>query len=320
MSGAVCLQFPTANRAMLEPGREDQFFVGTPGRSWTSGTFGCVRSDGWQMHEGVDIRCLERDRSGEPIDPVLAAADGIVAYTNPEAGLSNYGKYIILKHWIDSLEVYSTYAHLSEIQREVRIGAKVRAGQRIGTMGRTTNTRERISRDRAHLHFELALFVNERFPAWYKQALADQRNDHGVWNGQNLLGLDPRLVLLQQTEQGENFSLLEFVRNQTEMCRVLVRDTSFPWLRRYTMLIRRNSIADRDGVAGYEIALNYNGVPFQLVPRAASEMESGADKFHLLSVNEAEYGKNPCRKLVIKEEGQWKLGPGGIRLLELLTY
>src|SRR5664280_698502 len=54
-------QLPTANHALFEPGGEEKFFVGTTGKPWTSGCFGCVLSDGWHMHERVDIRCLDRD-------------------------------------------------------------------------------------------------------------------------------------------------------------------------------------------------------------------------------------------------------------------
>src|SRR6266850_2431592 len=82
---------PTSNRALYEPGQEEKFFVPTPGKPWTSGTFGCVRTEGWQVHEGLDIRCLQRDKRGEPIDPVLATADGMVAYINSRPSLSNYG-------------------------------------------------------------------------------------------------------------------------------------------------------------------------------------------------------------------------------------
>jgi hypothetical protein len=53
-------QLPTANRALLQPGQEEQYFVGTTGKPWTSGTFGCVRSEGHQMHEGIDVRCQKR--------------------------------------------------------------------------------------------------------------------------------------------------------------------------------------------------------------------------------------------------------------------
>ena len=55
-------QFPTANHALYEIGNELKFFVPTaPDKPWTTGSFGCVRTDGRQMHEGLDIRCLQRD-------------------------------------------------------------------------------------------------------------------------------------------------------------------------------------------------------------------------------------------------------------------
>src|SRR5258706_10164842 len=113
---------PTANHALFEPGGEERFFVGTVGKPWTSGTFGCVRSEGWQLHEGLDIRCLNRDRHGEPTDPVLATADGTVSYINQRPSLSNYGNYLVLRHQIDGLEIYSLYAHLKEIRPGLKHG------------------------------------------------------------------------------------------------------------------------------------------------------------------------------------------------------
>lgn len=310
---------PTNNRALFDPARQEAFFVGTVGRSWTSGCFGCVRSDGWQMHEGLDIRALERDARGEPADPVRSTADGTVVYLNARAALSNYGKYIVVRHHIDGLEVYSTYAHLSAIHPDLRLGQRVRAGEVLGTMGRTANTREGISKERAHLHFELNLLLNDRFAEWFRQRRPGERNDHGRWNGQNLAGLDPRLIFLAQAKEGARFSLLRFVREQTELCRVFVRDTSFPWLKRYPLLIRRNPVAEKEGMAGIEMALNYNGVPFRLIPRAASEMR-GQARVQLLSVNEEEYRRNPCRKLVVKRGSAWELTRQGNELVDLLTY
>jgi hypothetical protein len=40
----------------------------------------------------------------------------------------------------------------------------------------------------------------------------------------------------------------------------------------------------------------------------------------LLSVNEAEYYRNPCRKLVRYRNGRWELANNGLRLLDLVTY
>ena len=316
---AQLFQLPTANHALFEPGKEENFFVGTVGKPWTSGTFGCVRSGGWQMHEGLDIHCLKRDKRGEPIDPVMATADGSVAYLNARPSLSNYGNYMVLRHQVEGLEIFSLYAHLKEIRPGLKVGQTVKAGEIVATMGRTTNTREGISKERAHVHFELNFFLNERFPAWYKKTFPNQRNDHGDWNGQNLVGLDPRLILLAQQSQGARFSLLNFIHNQTELCRVQVRATQFSWLKRNPTLVRRNTTAEKEGVAGYEIALNYNGFPFEFVPRAASEMKSKS-KFQLLTVNAAEYQKNPCRRLVTQKGGRWKLTSHGLNLLELLAY
>lgn len=316
---ADLFRLPTDNQAIYQPGREADYFVGTVGRPWTSGTFGCVRSEGKQLHEGLDIRCQNRDKQGEATDGIRATADGVVAYFNKRPALSNYGNYIVLRHRVEGLEIYSLYAHMKEIRSDLKIGSVVRAGETLGVMGRTANTRQSISKERAHLHFELNLFINDRFAEWYKKNAPGQRNDHGDFNGQNQAGLDSRLIFLQQRAQGNNFSLLRFIREQTVLCRVMVRDTDFPWLKRYPYLIRRNSVVDREGIAGYEIALNYSGLPFELIPRAASEIKSKT-KYTVLAVNAAEQASKPCRGLVTRRGKNWILTSKGTRLLDLLTY
>ena len=112
--GGTAFILPTPNRALFEANGESRYFVGTVGKPWTSGTFGCVRSDGRQIHEGLDIKATRRDKNGDPSDPIYATADGSVAYFNSRAALSNYGRYIILRHQVEGIEIYSVYAHLSE--------------------------------------------------------------------------------------------------------------------------------------------------------------------------------------------------------------
>ncbi|MBU6401894.1 MAG: M23 family metallopeptidase, partial [Verrucomicrobia bacterium] len=310
---------PTANRNLYVPGAEEKFFAGTAGKPWTSGTFGCVRSDGQQMHEGIDIRCLQRDARGEPIDPVMATADGVVAYVNTRPSLSNYGNYIVVRHQVEGLEIDSLYAHLSRVREGLRAGQPVRQGEVIATMGRTANTREIISKDRAHVHFELNVFYNDYFPRWYKTAFPGERNDHGLWNGQNLMGLDPRRILLAERQQGPAFSLLDFIRHEACLCRVRIRATSFPFLKRYPALVEPNPAAARDGIAGYQIDLDYNGVPLRLVPQSAAQLK-GRARFQLLWVNAAEERKNPARHFVAQRGGRWELTSHGLNLLDLLTY
>jgi murein DD-endopeptidase MepM/ murein hydrolase activator NlpD len=311
-------QFPTANHALFETGDLQKFIAPTaPDKPWSSGSFGCVRNDGTRMHEGLDIRSLQHDRRGEPTDPVMATADGTVAYFSRKPGLSNYGNYIVVRHVVEGLEIYSLYAHLSEVRPGLAIGQPVKAGEVIATMGRTS-TAEVITKDRAHVHFELNVLINDNFASWFKRnSSPGERNDHGEWNGQNLNGLDPLEILL--AEHRGKFSVLNFLRGQTTLCRVLVRATNFPYLKRYAPLILKNPRADKEGVAGYEIALNYNGVAFALMPRAASEIK-GAAKFQLLSVNETEQRAHPCRRLVASHGNHWQLTDKGIRELEMLVY
>ena len=312
-------QFPTANHTLYEPGHELNFFAPTaPDKPWTSGSFGCVRDNATRMHEGLDIRCLQRDRRGEPTDPVMATADGTVVYINTRPGLSNYGNYIVIRHVIEGLEIYSLYAHLSAVQPGLAIGAQVKAGQVIATMGRTSSA-EVIAKDRAHCHFELNVLVNDNFVTWFKKNSEGERNDHGEWNGQNLLGLDDRLILLAEHDPSKKFSLLDFLHSQTELCRVLVRATNFPYLRRYPQLIVPNPVAQKEGVAGYEMALNYNAVPFALMPRAASEIKSPA-RIQLLAVNGPIAEANPCRHLVVEHGSRWQLTDKGLRQIDMLIY
>jgi hypothetical protein len=140
-----------------------------------------------------------------------------------------------------------------------------------------------------------------------------------MWNGQNFNAIDARLVLQEERRKEAGFSLVEFVRSETELCRVFVRDTNFPWLARCRPLVARNPVAEKEGAAGYELALDFNGVVIAAAPRAASEIKSKA-KFVLLSVNEAEQKKNPGRGLVAKRSGRWELTNKGMNLLGLLTY
>jgi murein DD-endopeptidase MepM/ murein hydrolase activator NlpD len=310
---------PTANQNIFIVGNEAKFLAATaPDKPWTSGGFGCVRDNGQRLHKGLDILHLQTDKRGEPTDPVMASADGTVVYINKRPALSNYGNYIVMRHVIQGMEIYSLYAHLSAIQPGLQIGNAVRQGQVIATMGRTSNA-EVIDKWRAHVHFELDLLLNDNFAAWFKTASPGERNDHGEWNGHNLMSLNESQILLAEHFHGTNFSLPDFIRSQTGLCRVLVRATNFPYLKRYPMLVLRNPIAEKEGVAGYEIALNFDGVPFALMPRAESEIKSRA-KIQLLSVNDAEARANPCAHLVTQRHGYWELANDGMREVELMAY
>ncbi len=316
---ASVFQFPTANHTLLQENGDAHFFVGTPGRPWTAGSFGCVRSSGYQFHEGADIRSIARDKRNEPTDPVLCTADGWVVHTNRKAGLSNYGKYVVVGHKVEGLEIYSIYAHLSRVNDEWKPGKWIAKGAQIGIMGRTSNTRQRISKERAHLHFEITLLANHEFPDFFKKKYPKGRNDHGIWNGQNLIGIDPAEVFRAQAASPAGFKLRDYLREQAPLFKLRVHQTEFAWIKRYRPLILRSPELSHEQVDGYEIAFNYGGLPYQLKPIAIENPPAG-EPWELIHVDEAVYQKHPCRKLVIKTGAKWRLTAKGRQLIELLLF
>jgi peptidoglycan LD-endopeptidase LytH len=318
--GATAQQFhlPTPNR-QLEAGDEARFYAPTsPERDWVSGSYGCVRTDGGQFHEGIDILRVNVDRRGEPTDKVTAAAAGEVTHLSRSSGASLYGKYVVLQHQIEGVMIYTLYAHLNTISESLRVGSKVRSETVLGILGRTANTRTRIGRERAHVHFEVALLANRQFSRWHKKAY-EGKNEHGIWHGWNLIGLDPTEVFKRQEIEGNGFRLLNLIRYQREMCRVLVPKTDFSFARDYRPLMRRNATAERAGIDGYELVINFAGIPCQLIPRSKQEVKFEAG-YKLLRVIESEALSKRCRKLITKERGKWRLTKTGTRFLDILTF
>jgi len=183
----------------------------------------------------------------------------------------------------------------------------------------SSNFRQRITKDRAHLHFELVLMLNPRYVPWHKKHYQVERVEHGKFNGRNLLGMDPARILLAQDQQGQYFRLLQAIKHETELCRVRMRTPNLQWARRFPSLIRPNPKADMEGTAGFELALNFNGIPFEITPLPPSEFTSD-ETFQLVSVNAAEQAQNSCRRLVEKKGTQWTLASAGRQLLSILSY
>src|SRR6266567_9024245 len=195
----VDLVLPTGNGALFSGNGlafyqcVERDFKGVKSTPWEGGQYGFVRdpvetSAGVvyrRFHEGIDIRPLQRDARGEPLDEVRAIADGKVVHTNLVPGYSNYGKYIVIEHRWDGSSYYSLYGHLSSIT--VRPGDAVKRGQPIAVMGYTGVG---INQERAHLHLELNLMLNHRFDTWYSAFFKNDPNQNGIYNGMNLAGLD----------------------------------------------------------------------------------------------------------------------------------
>jgi hypothetical protein len=83
--------------------------------------------------------------------------------------------------------------------------------------------------------------------------------------------------------------------------------------------VRSSAAAEKEGIAGYELLLNYNGVPIQAIARSSSEIKK-SEPVQLVSVNAAEYKQNPCRGFVIQRGASWALTSHGKDFIDLLTY
>ena len=92
-----------------------------------------------KLHTGVDYAAP----SGTPI---LAVADGRVAFAGPVAG---YGNLILIEHTVDGQSVVSGYAHMYAEGIHVQVDDIVTAGQRIADVGVTGYSTG------PHLHFEI---------------------------------------------------------------------------------------------------------------------------------------------------------------------
>ncbi len=316
----ICL--PTANDALLRPGGDADFFQPTVEGTVESGMFGCVRVNGHRFHEGIDIKCLQRDRRGEPTDPVHAVADGEVAFINTRPGLSNYGRYVVLQHRWDDVQVSSLYAHLSEVTRGLVVGQPVKKGQVIGVLGHSANTREGIPRDRAHLHFEINFLLNPNFYLWYPKHDPDAP-PFGNFNGKNLIGLDPAAFLrAYATNRKLNFA--QYVSQQPVAFTALVGARPWPWL---TLHPEQVQSATGTPVA-YEISMTYWGMPVAVWPRTAGEIGESQRRVlqHglpvVMRVNEAELARGTCQELLkhSRHGGGWMLSEQGREWFELLTY
>ena len=108
-----------------------------PTRGWFTSGFGYRISPFTglrQMHEGIDIS----NRIGTPI---MAPADGLVTNIGREWG---FGKILVISHGFGFI---TRYGHLSRIN--VKIGQKVKRGQKIAEMGSTGRSTG------PHLHYEV---------------------------------------------------------------------------------------------------------------------------------------------------------------------
>ena len=276
-AAALDLVLPTDNDALFRgDGPEfyqyiERNYKGVKSTPWEGGRYGFVRNPTEtgsglvfsRLHEGIDIRPLQRDASGNSIDPVRAIAAGVVVHTNHAPGHSNYGKYVVIEHLFDGAKYYSLYGHLSTIA--VQKGQRVQQRDQLGVMG---HTGEGLNQVRAHVHLELNLKLSRHFESWHDHFFRNDPNRNGLYNGLNLSGIDiARLYLALQKRP--DLTIPEFLSGEETLYRVLLPASrnfdlrkSYPWM-----------VQQKSDTASWEVSFNRAGVPLKIQPSSKSVSE-----------------------------------------------
>jgi murein DD-endopeptidase MepM/ murein hydrolase activator NlpD len=305
--GRLELVWPTPNKAWAEGRSPAEWLQHAGSGDPASGGFGGVRSGGRQFHEGIDIRPVARDRRGEPLDAVFAAMAGVVRHVSTSPGDSGYGRYVVLEHPGVSPAVYTLYAHLAKIAPGLRVGASVPAGATLGTMGHSSGG-YMIPVDRSHLHFEIGVAVTKDFQAWYERRKFGSRNEHGMWNGLNLLGIDP-LAFYDEWRAGRVTTMLDFFQRMPTVVRVRIATFRTPdFVPRYPALLTKPM--PLGPVAGWEVRFNWTGLPFAWTPLTVDDVVGmRPQQPQILEVNAEIEKRERSRSLaVVKRGGGWTAG------------
>jgi murein DD-endopeptidase MepM/ murein hydrolase activator NlpD len=256
--------YPPTGLQVLDGSIREGVFMDTGTGKPESGMFGNTRryADGTpRFHEGIDIAPAPPwRRSEEPEDRVCAAAEGKVVYINDcTKNESLYGNYVVLWHQIPNFGgVYTLYGHLHHVDASLKIGEQIPARTVLGIMGHTPD----IPRGRSHLHFEIGIMQNTFYP------MIDEQ--HGVWNGANLFGIDPCVAFAGQRHKG-CFDFADYLAKKPEAFCVAIDGkylvnrvnglrltcSHMPYLRRHAP---KTISAERP----YAIAFSREGIPLSI--------------------------------------------------------
>jgi len=103
-----------------------------------------------RRHQGLDYQ-------SKPAGKVVAAADGQII--NISYRKKDYGHWVIIDHGDG---IYTSYAHLKNVDVSLQKGGQVQQGQLLGTMGKSGDAAHAI-----HLHYELRQGDYHNPKAWW---------------------------------------------------------------------------------------------------------------------------------------------------------
>lgn len=309
------LIWPTPNPAFQNGEPIEAYIQPTVSGRVESGLFGCVRNGGSRFHEGIDLYPIKRDRRGEAADPVYSVLPGRVVHASRVPGYSSYGRYVVVEHDQESPRYHTLYAHLASVADGIMPGARVETGTVLGIMGRSATYT--IPHSRAHLHFEIGFRLTDDFQNWYDHQKFSSKNRHGIWNGMNLVSVDP-LAFYQSMRSGEVTHLHEHLRRLPVATRIRVFSNQVPnFVQNYPSLVTKPFAGKR--VVAWDIAFTQYGVPKEWTPRFVEDNLKGqAGDVKVITYHPSLLESQSCRRVLNLSGSQPSITSGTITTIKKL--
>ena len=309
------LIWPTPNPAFQDGKPIEAYVQATASGRVESGLFGCVRNGGSRFHEGLDLYPIKRDGRGEATDPVYAVLPGRVVHASRVAGQSTYGRYVVIEHDQETPAYHTLYAHLASVADAIMPSARVETGTVLGIMGRSATYT--IPRSRAHVHFEIGFRLTDDFERWYRDQKFDSKNCHGIWNGMNLVSVDP-LAFYQNIRSGKVSSLREHLRSLPVATRLRVYSDRVPdFVRNYPALLTKPFTGKT--IVAWDIAFTPYGLPKEWTPRFAEDKLKGQPgDVKIITYHPSLLESQSCRRVLNFSGSKPKIASGTISAIRKL--
>lgn len=312
------LFWPTPNKAFIQGEPAQVFIQPASSGKLKSGTFGCVRNDGFRFHEGIDLKPIHRNRHREATDSVSAFMAGKVVFVNKIPGNSSYGRYIVIEHLKATLPLYSLYAHLASIDPQIKKGVWVEGETILGQMGRSA--KYRIPKERAHLHFEVGFRLSDNFSSWWASQSSKKPQQFGNYHGWNLIGIDP-LDLFKKWHAGSVDSLQAYIEQLPTALTLRIYTQKIPsFIKRYPSLLSQP--IPYTEIQGWEIDYTIYGVPKRWTPLKKEDIYflKTPGEVAVIHYDKILSQKNLCRSMIKKDSktGEFILSKTASSQLEML--
>ena len=197
----------------------------------------------------------------------------------------------------------------------IRPDVVVRQGQTIALMGRSASGYA-IPKQRAHVHFEIGLYLSRNFQSWYNWKKFGSRNEHGVYNGMNLMGIDPLDFFNAHRARRIN-NVRDYFNQLSPVVKLRIATRQRPdFVDRYPGLVTKHPPML---IAGWEIEFSWTGLPYRWTPLDSTDVKGmRTNEVKILSVDEKADARDKSKRLAISRRGQWVMTDDLQTVMQLL--